>query len=394
MLQSQLAAQLTPDVTGTLAQRPLARLLLYVVERGMTGCFELVAPTGERVLISLEGGMVTRAWTSEPVCFLGQVLQEMGALDASALGDSLAEAAGTRRLHGEVLLRDRIVSPLELSTALRRQRARKLAYAFGLPPETTFAFWVGKDFVGKRADDAPPMDPIPAIWQGLLAHPPWAHVQSTLATIGEAPLRWVGTVARLGLGWNELRAVERLRERSASVPEWSAASELEPCTALLLAYLLVITKSVEVGRAADGAPPSCPPAREDARPSFRSGEYQRAPSGAVDAPATERDPPRQPEPVADAPATQPSTYPPPPSSRPMPTTRRGPVMHSSMRPPPLTTAALTTPPPATAPTTAAPPTPPPTTAPAPDTQRCWGTPRSAGPCTPTPVRLCDRRRRA
>src|SRR6476469_9290126 len=95
-----------PAATGTLAQKPLAHLLVYALERRLTGTLELRAPSGEHAFLVLDEGCIAKVETSDSATNLGRVLFELGHVDEPTLASSLTELASTRRLHG-VLLRER-----------------------------------------------------------------------------------------------------------------------------------------------------------------------------------------------------------------------------------------------------------------------------------------------
>ncbi len=232
--------------TGVLATKPIAHLLVYALDRRLTGTFELVDDTRERIRIVVESGMLVRVSTSEPVVYLGHVLYENGVITAEQLSESLAEVAATKALHGQVLLAKGMVQPEQLTDALRQQRARKLHRAFQLSPRATFAFFPNVDLVGERPGDVEPVDPLPFIWRGVRAHPSWEHVRATLSIVGGRKLRVVGAVERLELGHDERSAATLLRRASLTVPELANRAGLSTRGADLLAYFLVITKVAEI----------------------------------------------------------------------------------------------------------------------------------------------------
>jgi hypothetical protein len=219
MSKSQPSLRPAPIATGSLGKRPLAHLLVYVLDRKMTGSFELVDDTDEIVHIVARDGMVSRVSTSEPVTYLGHVLYEIGAINDAQLSQSLAEVAATKRLHGQVLLEKGMLDLKQLADGLRRQRSRKLHHAFELSPLTTYAFYPGIDLVGERPNDVAPMDPLASIWRGTLEHPPWDHVRSTITAVGERPLRVVGAIERVGFEGKEREMAEGLRNREGTILE-------------------------------------------------------------------------------------------------------------------------------------------------------------------------------
>jgi tetratricopeptide (TPR) repeat protein len=302
-VQPKLSSRPSPFATGCLTQRPLAHLLVHVLDRGLSGSFELLTPQGEHVHIFVQDGRVARLATSKPVVYLGHVLYELGAIDGVQLSQSLAVIAATRRLHGQVLLARGMIDAEGLAHGLRRQRSRKLHYAFELAPDSTFAFYPGTDLVGERPGDVEPMDPLPSIWRGVLLRPAWDHVRSTLATVGERPLRMPGSVDRLELEDKDLETVKRLRVTPTKVADLSRLAGLEARRAELLAYVLVIAKLAELGRRPETSDRPKEPKKETlVRETPRetpgtSGHYVRAMSFAMRAMSADEGPLRIPSPA-------------------------------------------------------------------------------------------------
>ncbi len=311
--------------TGSLASRPLAHLLVYALGQKLTGTFELAEETGERAQIVVASGLVSRVSTSSPVIYLGHLLYETGVIDGTQLSKSLAEVATTKRLHGQVLVGLGMVFRAQLAAALADQRSRKLLHAFALSPRTSFAFYTGVDMVGERPDDPAPADPLPTIWRGIQAHPSWEHVRSTIATVGERPLRLVGVVDRLGLEPAHRAAIERLRKTPRAVSELAASLRPDARLADLLAYFLVISRLAEVAARVDTEAATTTPTRKvsdaavGAAPVLRSGEYIRKISFAMRAVGEDASAMRIPSPMP-GPLTgvRPSRVPPPVPERPQP----------------------------------------------------------------------------
>ena len=304
MLQPKIARLPEPLATGVLAKKPLAHLLVYALDRKLTGTFELTDHTLERVHIVVANGLVSRVATSEAVVYLGHVLYETGVIDGDQLSASLAEVAATKRLHGQVLLAKGMLFPTELAEGLREQRARKVHHAFGLSGRTSFAFYPGIDVVGERPQDPDPADPLALIWRGIAAYPPWDHVRATMTTVNGRPLRVVGAVDRLGLKPKERTAAELLRKTPSTVPELASGARLEPRAAELFAYFLVITKIAEIAERVNVSVPTIntpmnirPGAMNGIGASLSSGEYVRKMSFSMRAVTGDQSPLRIPSPM-------------------------------------------------------------------------------------------------
>src|SRR5262249_33816412 len=93
-----------PSTTGALADRPIAHLLVYALERQLNGTLEVTdAAESESASIVLRGGEVAKIRTSANVVYLGPLLHELGFIDDVALNASLFELAKGGKLLGQIL---------------------------------------------------------------------------------------------------------------------------------------------------------------------------------------------------------------------------------------------------------------------------------------------------
>ncbi len=333
MVDLKPSPQPEPAATGTLAQKPLAHLVIYALERRLTGTLEVSDPRGEVARIVLAAGLVHKVDTSEPVAYLGRVLFELGYIDEATLGHSLSDIAATRRLHG-VLLRERgAVTDAQLQHGLRELRMRKLHHAFTMPAASTFAYYNKVDSVGDRPFDVEPMDPIAAAWRGVRENPPIAQVRGVLARVDGHALRVQAQAAldRFGFDESERAAAECLRLKALTLAELVAAGFLSPAESELLAYVLLITKHVDIvprpGMTSVTPPPAAP--QPSSIPphvaAFGSGQYamqvsfslRAAPYNAETTPRPSLSPPTPSSlPPRAAPSTSPAPGPAASSSRP------------------------------------------------------------------------------
>ncbi len=246
-----------PTSQGTFAKTPFSQVLVYVLERGLTGTIEVIAPNDMRATLLMIDGQPAKARTSEPVAYLGNVLHALGYISDEQLNSSLAAMARDRRLHGEILKAMGAIDQVQLEEALRVQLIQKLEHLFTWPPETRFAYYDGFDALHTYgADDLVQLDPLPLVWAAIRQEPPWEHVHATLTRIGNGAMRLAADadIARFEFLKDERTAVEMLRERAMRVHELTACKIVGAATTQLLAYCLLITKQVELVAATDAAP--------------------------------------------------------------------------------------------------------------------------------------------
>ncbi len=255
-----------PAASGTLAKTPLLHLLIYAFEKKLDGTIEVVAPQGKKAVLLFIAGEPAKVQTDEPTSYLGQVLTDLGYLTDEERTRTLEELAGApasaRRLHGELLLTRGVIDAPQLDQGLREQLMRKLRYVASMPSETTYAYYHGFDALPGWGGDKPRgVDPLPLLWGLLREATPRSHVDAALARVDGSSLRLAkaADIVRLGLGAAEQAAVELLRLRRMNISEFPRMSGLGEPEARLLAYLLLVTKQVDVISTGQPQRTSAPP---------------------------------------------------------------------------------------------------------------------------------------
>jgi tetratricopeptide (TPR) repeat protein len=252
-----------PTAEGTFARTPFVQVLVYVLERSLTGTIEIIHPGGPWASILVLEGQPAKGRTSEPVAYLGSVLHQLGYIDDSSLNSSLGRMATERKLHGQILLEMGKITPDQLSDGLRAQLVQKIEHLFDWPPETHFAYYDGFDALhAYGADDPILFDSAPIVWTAIRTHPPWEHVHAALTRVGPNALRITASaqLERFEFNKEERAAADLLRVTPMRVHELVATKLLSAATAQLLAYCLLITKQVELIAAAKVEPKEEAPA--------------------------------------------------------------------------------------------------------------------------------------
>jgi tetratricopeptide (TPR) repeat protein len=282
-----------PLASGTLAKTPFLHLLVYFLDKRLSGSLELFANDKRSASILFLEGLPAKTRTSEPIAHLGRVLQDIGHLTEEQLTQSLADLAKAKAarpvLHGQLLVALGLIDEGKLRLGLREQIERKLHHVAAMPSDTKYAYYDGFDALRGWGGDGEGVDPIPLLWGMLLEYAPWDHVQLALGGVGTAPLRLsrAATLDRLRLSKEERSAVDLLRVRPLRIADLSKLGRLNERTVQLLVYLLLVTKQVEMLSPAEAAAmspstQSMPAAGSDSRikRTFTPAPQPRA-SGAV-----------------------------------------------------------------------------------------------------------------
>jgi tetratricopeptide (TPR) repeat protein len=310
-----------PTANGTLAKTPFLHLILYALEKKLSGTMEFLTPDKRTAVLLFVGGQPAKVRTSEPVAYLGTVLKEMGLVTEEQLTRSLTDLAKEKatgaKLHGQVLGAIGAIDANKLRSGLVEQLGRKLRHVAAMPPETAYAYFDGFDALQGWGGDSPQgTDPFPFLRAMLRDNAPGDHMKAALARLGGSALRLArdAEVARLRLSKDETFAVDLLRLRPLRAAELAMAGRLDEGSAEQLGYLLLVTKQVEVLPASEAGPASArsrasnPP--QSARPPASQSPKSPAPASVKPATASASAKPDPPARASLAPA--PRASPPPP----------------------------------------------------------------------------------
>jgi hypothetical protein len=114
------------QLPGRLRSTTLGDLLGALHRARATGTLELSEFHGRTHRVHLARGLVVAVELDGPVPSLAEELRREGSVGDDVLNRSLLRAIASRRLHGEVLVRDFKLSPALIDTALRRQLLTRL----------------------------------------------------------------------------------------------------------------------------------------------------------------------------------------------------------------------------------------------------------------------------
>ena len=109
------------QLPGRLKATTLGDLLGALHRSTATGTLELAETNGRVHRVHLAAGLVTAVELDRATASLAEILRRQDEIDEDTLRRSLLRAMASRRLHGEVLVRDFHLSPVVVGRALRRQ---------------------------------------------------------------------------------------------------------------------------------------------------------------------------------------------------------------------------------------------------------------------------------
>ena len=238
-----------PTAQGSFAKTPFPHLLVYALERALTGTFELHFGATSLATILVVGGVPAKIRLSEPVHFLGDIMAELGIVPGDAVRaahERIAQAPG--RLMGQVLKELGACDEARVEAGVRAQLDRKMEHLFGLTADTVFSYYDNFDALAGYGGPPTPLDPFPALWRGVRQAPAWEHVDATLRRVGQSAVRVAPTanLDRFQFTRVEVGALELLRQRPMRIVDLANSKVIGPSAAQLLIYTLMITKQVDL----------------------------------------------------------------------------------------------------------------------------------------------------
>ncbi|AKT37757.1 DnaJ domain-containing protein [Chondromyces crocatus] len=239
-----------PTAEGGLGRTPLVHLLVYMLDRRLTGTTCFVDPDEFVHGVYFVDGMPSKVWTGTMVAPLDRVILDLGLLDEKTLRDSLKEISRKRVLHGRHLVQKGLIDRDGLLTVLRHQLVRKLVALFDLPPETHYAYYADVNLLeGYGGPELLECEPLSVIMAGVRLHADDPIVDTTLERIAHRPLglHVDAEVRRFQLHRDEAAVVDLLRTRKMTLEELSCAGVAQERVVRLTMYALAITRHLDLG---------------------------------------------------------------------------------------------------------------------------------------------------
>jgi len=224
-------------------------LLVYSLDRLLTGTLVLEESQGKRHAIYFDGGGPSKAKIQDPVLFLGRVLVEQKAITEEAYERTLVQATARGQLHGQLLLEQGLIDEHALREGLREQLSRQVLWMFGLPPDTLFGYYDRLNFLEHWGGDGVRAKPLALIWRGVREYVHVGHMEEVLGRFGEqlillhvdAPIR------RFHFDRREQSIIDVLRAKPQPLSELLGRGLADPAYVRRLVYAMLITRQLESG---------------------------------------------------------------------------------------------------------------------------------------------------
>lgn len=240
----------TPTAEGVLARTPLVHLLVYMLDRRLTGTTCFVDADGNRHGVFFNDGVPAKLWTGTNIAPLDRVILDLGLLDEATLRDTLREIMKRRVLHGRLLVSRGLLDRETVLAVLRQQLVRKLVALYELPPETRYAYFDSVNLLSSYGGpELLECEPLAVIMCGVRLHADDPMIDTTLDRISSRPLglHIDAEMKRLQLHRDEASVVDLLRTRRMTLAELVGAGVAQERVVRLTIYALAITRHLDLG---------------------------------------------------------------------------------------------------------------------------------------------------
>lgn len=234
---------------GDLEQTPYAHLVVYLLDRRLTG--ELFLAESEEVThaVRFERGVPTKIRMEDGYARLGDLLVEEGLVTAEAIEGAVA----TGGLLGDVLVLAGRVESEALNAVLAEQFRLRSLRLFDLPPQTTYKYFDQSDTLCDYGGESAVVQPLELLWQGIRAHGERsAYFEPTLDRLGAVPLKLHPreTTCKFGFEDDAQLVIEVLGLEPALLAELQDLDGASADIVNKVVYTLAIGRQLELGRGA------------------------------------------------------------------------------------------------------------------------------------------------
>jgi hypothetical protein len=237
-----------PTAQGDLLRTPLVHVLVYVLDRQLSGSLVVRDPDRREHCVVFSQGASSKIRTGQPVALLGEELVAARLLQPAALKATLSAARQQHARLGDFLVRNRVLTLPVLEQALQAQVVRRLEWLAKLPGDSSYAFYLDRDLLSGWGGETPSCDPLNAILAATRAWNDHDRIISNLMRLKEKPIQLhpEASLDRLCLTAEEFSLVAALRAGKCSLLEL-CGNGLAPDRGIsALLYMLFATRQLVI----------------------------------------------------------------------------------------------------------------------------------------------------
>jgi tetratricopeptide (TPR) repeat protein len=282
----QPVSDLVATATGTLAKTPLTNLLIYCLDRGLSGTLVLQSPEDVRHAILFQRGVPAKVRTGDNVALLGRVLVEKGFTNQASVEDALVAADTLGCPIGEALIEAGKIDQTQLLEALKQQTLRKLTNLFLLPETTAYGFYERRNLLEAwGGPETTPIEVLSLILAGVQVNPPKARIEAAIASLGDRPIKLHvdGDFRRFQLNDRSRGVVDLLKMKPLTATQLLNAGVTSESEVRQILYTFLLTRHLDMGNSLGPpvgyAPPGSSPISDSTRAAVGKVKLRNLPRG-------------------------------------------------------------------------------------------------------------------
>ena len=250
-----------PLAQGSFDKKPFSNILVYLLQKKLTGSFE-VQSKDATVVVYFRDGMPGKVCTTATGNELGHVLLEMGLITEPQLKACQSEMAKGGGYQGQILIRQGAIDAATMVRGLRTQMMHKLVDVFAMEG-ASFAFYDRVNLlVGEGPEEVFPIDPYPVLMAGVRRHGAKLPIDSVLETLDGSWLSFssIDALKRLRLTAKEKDVCRPILSKPRTFAELANTPSLDATALRAVLYVTLITRELSLSEnGPDVGTPSIPP---------------------------------------------------------------------------------------------------------------------------------------
>lgn len=240
-----------PSASGSFERTPFSHILLYLLDRALTGTLIFTEPADRKEDLPVEhaayfeSGAPIKVHTGTRIAPLGSMLVAFGLIDQQQLvSEPISQPPSHEATLESELIEFGLVRSEQLPEVRSEQLGERLTYLFSLPAGTKYAFYNGLDLLEAIWGNVPgSIAPLAVLARGLREHPEEAAMDRVLTRVAGARLHIhpEADVESFALDDAEKAVSDAIVSTQASLPDLIEAGH-DPDVIRRVVYLLITTR--------------------------------------------------------------------------------------------------------------------------------------------------------
>lgn len=242
-------SQPAPTASGTLSATPLGHLLIYALDRRLSGTLVFEESNHAKHALYFAGGAAASARTTVLCAPLGELALEAGLIRVDQLELAVESARDAGERLGQALIRMNCLDAPMLDLLLRDQVARRVKLMALLPGDTAYGYYAGINYLERAGGPETPGSALELVWQVVKLSADPLRVRELVQRLGSTPLRLQAEapLARFHFEGAERAVIDVLSAKPQPFAELSGRGLIDNVRLEQLVYTLALLKHFDTG---------------------------------------------------------------------------------------------------------------------------------------------------